>query len=323
MASYYDIAHSFFYADEGIGRGSGSYSSRLWYSKPWACEKGIIMNAYSYSTIIAQIRLDKQGRKVCVMSNYRYSNTTAKHLSYLRQACPFDILYVPHVESNPLTAFEDNLKRYVKMDFDENEFRHKEEREYLLDLLRMFDEYDKRIGTSKRLRAMRRSKAITNKEELCRAINADRANVANISEAAKKRHQRMLAKQKAERERVKKFVDKFMHSKNQNETLQAAFRYDYWRDDKLKALHEALTKGNGYAFVWFDADANKVCTSKRVSVSVDEVQRLLMLWHARSNIIGQKCSMYTIVENNSNHVKIGCHTIPVWNVQMLYNTLIR
>lgn len=323
--NYYDIAHSFFYDNEGMGRGNGSYDSRLWYSKPWCREsdKGLIMQAYSYSTIIAERRLNKQGREVCVMSENKYSKTTAKHLSILRSACPTDVLYVPYVDGGVLNAFEERFERYLdKRYFDENVFRRQEERNDFLNLLRMFDEYEHEMGTSKRLRGIRSRKTIKYFEELCHAINRDRKNVAQMSDAARKRYERKQAKEKAERERAKKFVAKFMKSKNQNEQLQAAFHYDYYMDNKLKALHDNLTRGNGYAYVWVDEDCQKVCTSKHISVTIEEVQRLLRIWHARERLVGEKCSYYTIVENNADHVKIGCHTIPQWNVQMLYNKLI-
>lgn len=322
--SYYDIAHSFFYADESLHRGNDSYSSRMWYSKPfkWENDKGrILMQAYSYSTVIGEIRLDKYGRKVFVMSENKYSNTTAKHLSYLRNSCPFDILHVPYVDGGALHAFESRFEGYLK-DFDENSFRKKENRNEFLRLLSMLDKYEECIGTNKKLRGIRSRKTIKYYEELCHAIDADRKNVAQMSDAARKRYERKQAKVKAERERVKKFVDKFMKSKNRNAMLQAAFRYDYYMDEKTKALHDTLTKGNNYSFVWVDDDVHKVCTSRRVTVSEEEVARLLRLWKARENILGQKVSCYTIVENNQDHVKVGCHIIPLWNVEMLYQQLI-
>lgn len=322
--NYYDIAHSFFYDNESMGRGCGSYSSRLWYSKPWSWEqkKGIIMQAYSYSTVIAERRLNKQGREVCIISDKKYSNTTAKHLSYLRQACPTDYIYVPYVYGGVNDAFMSRFERYIAKGFDENIFRRKENRDEFLYLLRMFDEYEHEIGTTKKLRGIRSRKTIKYYEELCHAINQDRKNVANMSEAARKKYERKQAKEKAQRERTKKLVDKFMKSKDQNEKLQAAFKYNYYMDDQLKALHNALTKGRGYAYVWVDEDCHKVCTSKHVNVSIEDVQRLLRIWHAKERLIGEKCSCYTIVENTNDHVKIGCHTIPQWNVQMLYNKLI-
>lgn len=316
--SNYDVAHAFFYATE-----SGTRYGNLWYSKGWSWEekKGILMKAYSYSTVIAQIRLNKQGRKVMVISDCNYSHATTKHLSLLRSACPFNYIYVPYVEDNVDSAFSNHFDHYTK-GFDENEFRRQENRMAFLRLLRMFDEYDHEIGSTAALRKTRKCATIKRLEQLCKDINESRKNVANLSPAAIKRHEQALAKAKKERERRKKIVEQFQKSKDKNEMLAAAFHYDYYMDEKTKAIREALTKGNGYAYAWLDTDCNKVCTSKHVSVNADEVAAMLRLWHAKESICGQKIGYYTIVENNTDHVKIGCHTIPLWNVQMLYNKLI-
>jgi hypothetical protein len=78
---------------------------------------------YSYSTIVARIHSNKRGKLVLISEN-RYSATTAKHLGYVRQAIShMDSMTVPHVTGSryhdqPLTKAQhrenfDHLCQYA------------------------------------------------------------------------------------------------------------------------------------------------------------------------------------------------------------------
>ena len=80
----YDIAHNFFYQE---GENFDKYYKSMSYNND---------KFYSYGTIIAKKMIDKNGDKCLFLSANNFSNTTTKHINYLRQACPYyNILYVP------------------------------------------------------------------------------------------------------------------------------------------------------------------------------------------------------------------------------------
>lgn len=80
----WDMAHNFFYNE------ANEYD----YPRYKSC--GYRGNRFfSYSTVIAMIVENKEGRKVALVSDNNMSNTTAKHISNVRSASPYKIYQVP------------------------------------------------------------------------------------------------------------------------------------------------------------------------------------------------------------------------------------
>lgn len=80
-----DMAHRFFRAES---------SGERYYPGYMNCgyEGG---RFFSYATVIAMVVKDRKGQKVTLISNNSMSNTTAKHISYIYSASPYDCYYVP------------------------------------------------------------------------------------------------------------------------------------------------------------------------------------------------------------------------------------
>lgn len=117
--------------------------------------------------------------------------------------------------------------------------------------------------------------------------------------------------------------------------IRAAYQINYSRyhcyrhdsSDISKVLREYRAhlqnqkdeQGRYLSYLWLEGDQAK--TSQHCQAPIEDVTRLLRLWKHHQNMVGQRAGSYTVVENDQSHVKIGCHVIPAWNVELLCNKL--
>lgn len=95
------MAHKGFYEPDGRGEYAGC---PLKYSNYGG------LHFISYSTTIARVVNDRNGRPVTLVSDFNYSITTSKHLSCIRYASPHPVITVPHCEDVPFEVFKDRLE---------------------------------------------------------------------------------------------------------------------------------------------------------------------------------------------------------------------
>jgi hypothetical protein len=318
-----ELAHRFFYNPEARGNYANCnvhFSESYW-------DKDTIYNYYSYSTRIAAIAKNKHGDNVLLISCYTYSKTTAKHLNELRYACPYEqdrIIDVPHCEtcSGDKYGFVSAMERVAKM--DNSMLNRREFRETFKRIIRMIDKYVEHFGWKSlphQCELIRKRKSTADKLEYIRQKELAIANriVHSDEERAKNREKRAAALQR-KIERIKE---------NGLEQLRLAFAYNtpkYIRE-ALKSFKNDLQtardeQGRRYSYVWVD-DATYCKTSQGIHMSIETVKRLLKLWGEKHSLLGMHAGCYTIVENTDDHIKIGCHIIPMWNVQALYNELMK
>lgn len=340
-----ELAHRFFHEPDKRGEYARVNTSFLYYSTMGGV---LVWKYFSYSTCIGEIRRNKDGEFCLLVSDETYSKCTAKHLSELVRACPFPrnrILYVPRVGN----GFFYGDYYYIKGTYDftralqkvacmtEKDLRKQENRRFVKRTICLYDgyqfEFKDTTGDEKKLRKSAKvAKVIAITKEKDDALDARRAHVATPEELAKR------AKQKAKKEeRIQRKIAECMGEGISLEKLEAVFggrsyyrrgmqyAYDNIKDE---ALREAMieyrkmlgnkcdSKGRGLSYVWLDSNGD-ACTSQRCRVSRHDVLRLLSMWKNKQNIIGEKAGMYTVVENTPESVKIGCHVIPTWNIELL------
>lgn len=344
------MAHKGFYEPDGRGEYSGC---PLKYSNYGG------LHFISYSTTIARVVNDRNGNPVTLISDFNYSMTTSKHLSCISYASPHPVIYVPHCEEMPFEVFKDRLEGWQSVKTEDvwghspEDFLQAENRRKLLHLLQMFDYYQERVGGLDELLPMRNMGMVANWERLClaienktmsrkeaieqaregfvvaqdeqRKIEAERERIRRKKEAAAKRR-RTLERKATEKQLGEAMTDPSI--------LRWAFTYqshltekEYQKQQRLRRALNSIEYDinscwgpKGASYVWVEND-QEVKTSQGVTCKIGVVKRLASMWMQKCDIIGQDCDGYTVVMNNEDFVKVGCHVIPVWNVRALCKQL--
>ena len=343
------MAHKGFYEPDGRGEYAGC---PLKYSNYGG------LHFISYSTTIARVVNDRNGRPVTLVSDFNYSMTTSKHLSCIRYASPHPVITVPHCKEVPFEVFKERLEGWQSVKTEDvwghtpEDFLQVENRRKLLHLLYMFDYYQERVGGLDELLPIRTMGMVANWERLCLAIENKTMSRKEALEQAKEGFvvaQEEQRKIEAERERIRRkkeaaakrrrTLERKATEKQLGEAmtdpsiLRWAFTYQSHLTEKeyqkQYRLRERLRKisydiknwgTQGASYVWVEND-QEVKTSQGVTCKIGVVKRLASMWLQKCDIIGQDCDGYTVVMNNEDFVKVGCHVIPVWNVKALCKQL--
>ena len=312
----YDLAHRFFHNPEARGEYANVRSSFSYYTN----SKGEVYHwaYYSYSTCIAEIIRDKKKENCLIISDYKYSKTTAKHLSELACACPFwpsNIIFVPEV-ANHTYGFTYALEQVKSM--TEKDLCRMENRKFVMHTIEMYDKYKGRFGhmsaDCKRMRnsaKMKKVIAITTEKDLM------------LQE-----RNRILAATKEQRriEQLRRLEERYSKADGLTklQILYGNTWYGSSMSDEMQAYRRELQsatdeQGRHLSYVWLTD--NGAFTSQHCSAPMDDVVRLCKMWKLHQSMIGQRAGNYTVVENDMSHVKIGCHVIPTWNIELLCNAL--
>ena len=304
-----DVAHRFFY--DSIDSYFERRSMTVWYSRG---------KYYSYSTCIGEMSKDINGNNVFIISDNNFSMTTAKHLGELRHACPYsvvDIYYLPQSQGNrefyvneTIEHLKSNLEWYSK-----SKLTQKPNREGFTNTYNMLDStlnLEKFRSEFKNIK-----KILKSYKSLYDDIN-DPEKLKQIKELQAKREKQQKAKLKRE---LNKVFNKYSYLQQ----VEFAYTREYDQnitdnDREIKAkLRQYLNPKNDLSFVWFDN--NLVRTSQGIRVDRGEAETLLKLWQHNKLKHGMTISCYTVLEVMDNYVKIGCHKIPVENLQALLKEL--
>lgn len=295
-----DVAHSFFYDINGrFERRSMTVSYA--YGKYW-----------SYATVIAKITRTITGKTVCIISDNNFSATTAKHINELRSACPFDVVYLPQkIGQQDFNAYDtvkiciDNLEYYSKSKLTQKSNREGFSRYFhmlqnTLELEGFENEFEKT------------EKALNEYRPLFDAIN----DPEKLKEYKQKQQQREKEKQQRLKEELKQHIERF----DVSELAYLAYSNQTVVDTDLRnKLRDYLNPHKELSFIWFDNDL--VRTSQHITVNRKEVEVLLKLWKKGQLKHGMTISYYTVLEVMENYVKVGCHKIPVSNLDALLNQM--
>lgn len=307
-----ELCHSYFYKEHNeyvrSGTGSLSYEGK---------------NFYSYYTTIGYLYEDKKGHKTFMVSDNTMSATTGKHLSYIRSACPFDMIYVPFKYGEKVYGTQKDVVKWLcgrfaellKLDMKEKKtYTRKADREYSTGLLHEMESFISVTGAKVKGYS-------AYKKHLDNALNSE-----NIKKASAR--VRELAKKKAEK--MRKAVEHFKKVVSKKDLLDLVDKYVLeWTytgksayELKEKELFESMFGVENPSFVGLCKDKNAVRTSQRIVMPVCEIITALKCWKHKHNIVGFKLGGYTILANNDKFVKIGCHNIPTENIKALASALL-
>ena len=253
---------------------------------------------YSYATVIAARAEGKDGRPVYLISSDSMTRTTAKHLCYLRSACPCDYIRVPfhYGDSfykpgfNMLNCLADRFKKMLQRAAAARLTRA-ENRRALIDCYKDAKKFSERVFTLDFLGDF--SDAYAAAVEIEESDKEKRA--ARIKAAAEKAKAARAALIKA------------------HGYLGAVMRAYTEGDDKARRI---LNPSNELSFVWRDKDGD-YRTSQHICMDRRAGDAALKLWAAGKLRHGMKIGIYTVISITRNFVKIGCHKIPTENLRAL------
>lgn len=297
-----DVAHRFFYDRQGS---FNRWSMNVSYNND---------KYWSYGTVIGKITQDINGNNVFIISDNTFSNTTSKHIGELRAACPYYNIYrLPqHMGNNDfyinetLETLKKNLEYYSKAKLSQKPNREGLTHYYnMLENTLQLQDFKEQHKTIKKI--------LKSYESLYNDVN-NPEKLKQLKELQAKREKQQKQKLQRELNKVFKNYDYLTILKN---------TYDYYNSIFESELREKLKKylnpHNDLSFVWFDNEL--VRTSQSIRVDKKEAIALLKLWEHGKLKHGMTISCYTVLEVMDKYVKIGCHKIPVENLQALSKEL--
>lgn len=315
------VAHDFYYKGVDEGR-TGSYGS---------CTISYRQRvAYSYATVVAQVIPAKGYRNGDVrtrdpsfgrtlVSFWSMSNTTGRHISYLRHASPFDTIPVPmrrgDGELRPqrlANRFYDELEYYAK------NLNTRPNRNTFIQMLnalkRVRDEACEEWAKPLRHARFRRFLSI---------------DVSKEAEAIKARNRlKAIKAAKETRETIAKYVKdrkggdycEFMRALFDPHFVCRKYRFSNRQREILRQkVCGKQSSWTGPAYVWLNGD--QIETSKNVRVPVSEAKVAMRLWASGKDMRTLPVDRYHIVSYEGDTIQIGCHKIPRENMLALYEAV--
>jgi hypothetical protein len=294
MVNNIDIAHAFFY--------SGDYENYKNYKN-----LGYRGNKFfSYSTIIGKKITGKDGNTYLFLSDNTFSNTTAKHIDDLKHASPLDIIKIPvNYSQRDITidgVIDDilyNLDYYAK-----SKLTLKNNRESYIKYFNMLIDIDEKIQTIK--------KSIINKYQPL-------FDTLNNSESIKQLKLKIAENEKKAREKLKRKISRYLKKYNLSQLAKMVYDYNdktlQGEKDIKQAIKQYINPNDDLSFVWVDGDNFK--TSKHITIAKKDCEVIIKLFKAGKLKHGLKLCYYTILQVTSDFIKIGCHKIPVENINNL------
>lgn len=298
------IFHDFFYDNLGDNNRAGRAKSATSYRGN---------HFFSYSTEIGCI-INQGARPVLLLSDYRFSNTTAAHISALQAACPFrDIIYVPFDLGDGFFDLEYMFKtlrdRFIARleGFTPADVKRAQPRRELIHLYENYAAFHVAAGfTAEDCAGLHN---IVELAELAREI--EDATAAERAELLKKHKARAIAAAlKIEKELETLAIADIARSIWSNKGAL--------RGAALKARRDYLQNkyGNGHAsFIW--REGAFIETSQGVTFEVAAAKKIYQLFKAGKITENMHVGPYTILKIAPDHIQIGCHWIPRENLDQV------
>lgn len=297
------IFHNFFYSDriEQSAKAATRY------------ERG---HFFSYNTEIGHI-YHAEHKCVLFISDYRFSNTTACHISALFHACPLDFVHVPFewgddftddepekITSALKTRFINDLQQFKPENFSRKACRDEFNRK-LFNFRKFLDITDQIVPLKIR-----------------RALEKLEAAAADTPEMQARRAE--LARKKAEKTRKEnarkaKELEKALKNYDvKSLTDKAKFVYAGNVAPEIRAKLKALLNKEypGYSFIWSDGEL--IRTSQHVAFDLETARRVHSIFLAGKLTPGMHCGPYSIREIAAEYVQIGCHRIAMENINDIF-----
>ena len=306
-----EIFHKFFYSKK---RGLDTISGIR--GKANVSYRGNIFR--SYNTEIGRI-ISNGDAKVLLVSRDHMTLTTGGHISALTAACPFGVIEVPYQREDNEIAFGTDadvisvmLRRLITyMNDNQNRLSRAEDRAIMRHTLASYLQL-KRF-TSTEIGPVTRALITTIEAAITAADEKLKIRRKKAAERAA-----MLAKEKAIR--AEKIINEYCPNWSLLRKVKACFT-NYFADCSAE-VHNALYDWllNAYplhSFVWYDEEKQVIRTSQCVTLSPNTAARAYKAFKAGKIQAGMHLGPYEIREITPEYIQIGCHKIPMENIEQL------
>lgn len=328
----YDVAHRFFYDLSG-------YFSKNYINVSYRNYK-----FFSYYTCIGKVVEDLDGRYILLVSEDNFSSTTAKHISNLIGACPFDRMRVPvNYGDSDININELENKIIKKLDYFKNQkLSQKYNRDEYCRYYTMLCEISHRVIKIKKstitkyrklylelqdvekVKALKKKQQILDRKAIEKSIKdfkklIDTKNLDELKDWLKYNWNCNKVLYKQLKNYINdKTVESLTNGKNLLEIIACAYNSNIeWHIRQL--LQEYLqNKYKDYSFVWIEGENFK--TSKHVTIKIEDCKSLIRLYKSGKIKHGMQLNQYTILEVKNDYVRIGCHTISRENLDILLSS---
>ena len=285
---------------------------------------------YSYSTAIAYKIIDKN---VLLLAREGFSNTTRKQKCLLRRA--FAHWHIIEVGSDNIPECDEALDRLLKREVKEckecivdmlkNTKKNKqgvfalaEDRQKFCEYVRTLNELSMYVNHSLYNTKTKWNAFIL---EYSHKLRRYASEMFKRREEARKERERKAAEELAKRcdAAVKLFNQELgcaVKDAKYSKLIDAMMKASLPKILSLGTLEEYFDVDGSYSFVWRMGDDVK--TSQYITVPWKAVELLLRLWKAGKPILGKQVGRYTVSSVNDDYVQVGCHRIPVANLNALY-----
>jgi len=271
FSNAHDVVHAFAQRNQSHGRSSNIFFNH---------DK---IYSYGYHYLLGEFIDDK----TIVIDNRGYSNTTAKHISYLiggtRQYKQFFTRSCDlHLVNLQILALKDRLAKAKKPE------------KYINEMLSLWASLNEFIKYTKNKNTIKDDR-YKNIKRIIKAIQDKPQEYQQILAEAKKKEE--LMRKRSEAKKIKETLSKF---------------YNY-------EVHSFRIGDKDYLRI--SQDGSNVETSQYVKVSIDEAKTLYQLICKGVDIAGHRISNY-IVNSINGTLKIGCHNIDMDSVHKVGKQLI-
>jgi len=302
--NYHDLAHRFFNEPKKNGR----------YRNVSVSFEGDTI--YSYYTAIGLKVMGTDGKPALLLSDSNMSPTTGKHIRAIHAACPYNrdrIINVPCQYGNRWLEVRRVAERFSKYFLTYNpadlaKANNRSEAKNKISNARCFSSLIHPLDPG----VMAIANIIEKKIAEIEAKWTARKPADYSPEAIKRREEEKQRRLDNLLARVPKmsYMDKIL-AVFVNKSLPADLRAAL----KQEITPTAAEYEREYSFVWVSGDYVK--TSQRVSMKRDTVKHLINRWRAGNLPEGSHAGPYTINSIRPDYIRIGCHKIPMENIEAL------
>lgn len=239
--------------------------------------------SYGYHYLLGEF-IDKE---TILINDKGYSNTTAKHINSLSGATSHKRQFFK--TKCELEFVHPTIKDYLQ----KLPRATKNKGYYLREIFSLYKSLNEYLEYTKRKTKVSKLKEYKELKKIVARLETDKEQILlEVAEQNKKRYQRQQEKQK---EQIQNFR---IHEKNY-----------------LHNLPQSLLR--------LSLDKTNVETSKGVKIEVKKAKVLYKLIEAGKDIKGFKLDYYTVIGIKDNILKIGCHNIPLQEVNTIGKQLIK
>ena len=257
--------------------------------------EGDIIYSYGYHFPMAKHINDN----LILFTSKGYSVSTSKHLGITRSAIPseIEVLTVPEVDirNNTLTSHIDNIEYFIneiKTNFGKSERARKYKEMYLRNGLANINNMKRYLELFKV-----KSKLPSGlKKAVNLFINMDNTEIVEVIKAEQDIQKKAELQRKKEQE--KKFLELLPKWKN-NEV----YNLPYYKKQYLRLTN------------------NEIETSLHVKISIETFKKYYSMLKSGKSLLNEKIDYYRVTKQDSNLLTIGCHAIPISEINYIANLL--